>query len=283
MNKSHLSYAIICSFVLLGSTKASQAADLFPDKNLEAAVRKQVFEKRNNKKPLVEKDVQNISVVEGKNMKIKSLKGLEKCRSLAALDLEGNEITDLTPIKGLKMIQTINLKKNKIKDIKPLAGLTALQYVHLEGNQVSDLKPLMKMKNLRTLYLTRNKVTDLKPISGLSKIWSLYLAGNKVKDLQPVAKLKWLSTLDLTDTGVSDIKHLAKLTELRYLMLGKNKIKDVSVLVTMAQKDAKGSQRFAPFWRIYLFSNPLDAKKSKQQLADLAKLGGRVNLKKYAY
>ena len=281
MKTARLSLALVCTILLVGSVQFAQAADLFPDKNLEAAVRKQVFEKRNNKKPLTEKDVQNISVVFGKNMKIKSLKGLEKCRSLAALDLEGNQITDLSPIKDLKMIQTINLKKNKIKDIKPLAGLTALQYIQLENNQVSDLKPLMKMKNLRSLYLSYNKITDMKPVSGLSKIWSISLAGNKVTNLQPLAKLKWLSTLDLTGNGVTDLKHLAKLTELRYLMLGKNKIKDISVLVAMAQKDSKGSQRFAPFWRIYLNGNPLDKKKSKGQIESLSKLGAKISMKKY--
>jgi len=34
-------------------------------------------------------------------MQIKNLAGLEKCRSLASLDLAKNAITDLTPIKEL--------------------------------------------------------------------------------------------------------------------------------------------------------------------------------------
>jgi hypothetical protein len=75
------------------------AASIFPDKNLEAVVRQYVFEKRNNEEPLTEKDVENISTITGKDKGVKDLTGLEKCRSLALLDLEGNEIEDLAPIK----------------------------------------------------------------------------------------------------------------------------------------------------------------------------------------
>src|SRR5215207_7576367 len=65
---------------------------IFPDKNLEKAVRKLVFEKRDNDKPITEADVANLSTVEGKGLQIKDLTGLEKCRSLASLDLAKNAI-----------------------------------------------------------------------------------------------------------------------------------------------------------------------------------------------
>src|SRR5262249_36887819 len=64
------------------SVRRGAAEDLFPDKNLEAAVRQEVFEKRNKPDPLVEADVVNISQVIGKGKKITNLKGLEKCKSV---------------------------------------------------------------------------------------------------------------------------------------------------------------------------------------------------------
>ena len=82
---------------------------IFPDKNLEAVVRKYVFEKRNNDEPLTEKDVENISTIQGKNKEIKDLSGLEKCYSLALLDLEGNEISDVSALKELTNLQSVNL------------------------------------------------------------------------------------------------------------------------------------------------------------------------------
>src|SRR5687768_5719257 len=136
---------------------ATSADDLFPDKNLEAVVRKYVFEKKNNTMPLIEADVQNISTIEGKGKKIVNLAGLEKCRSLALLDLENNEIVDLAPIKDLKQIQSLNLAKNKIVSIAPLAELTGIQYLVLTNNQVVDLAPLAKVAALVNLYAENNQ------------------------------------------------------------------------------------------------------------------------------
>ena len=70
-----------CLLVFLVSWTAIAAASaegLFPDKNLDAAVRQYVFEKRNNDKPLTVQDVENISTIVAKGKKITSLAGLDK-------------------------------------------------------------------------------------------------------------------------------------------------------------------------------------------------------------
>lgn len=252
------------------------AADLFPDKNLEAVVRQEVFEKRDNNKPLEEKDVQNLSRIKGRGKKIKDLRGLEKCTSLAELDLADNEIADLAPIKDLTNLQSVTLRKNKITDVKPLAGLKGLQYLQLAENQITDVGPLAQLAAMRSLYLDFNQIKDVGPLVGLNQMWSLYLRGNKVTDLKPLAK-KELTSLDLRGNEVTDLAPLDGMTELRYLMLDKNKVADLAVLVKMAKADDAGQKRFAPFWRIYLHGNPLgDA--AKGQMEELTKLGARVSL-----
>lgn len=263
--------------------KKEEAKALFPDKNLEAVVRREVFEKRNKKDPLTKEDVVNISSIGvggyGRGKKIKSLQGLEACRSLRALELPDNEIEDLSAIQELKYIQTITLSGNKIKNIGPLGKLTALQYINIEKNQVADLKPLETLKNLRNLYADENTVKDLAPLAGLDKMVSIYLKNNQVTDLKPLAKLKWLERLDVSGNGLTDVSALAGLTEWRYLFLHRNKITDLSILIEMAQKDKKGDQRFAPFWNLYLADNPLsDAAKGKQ-LEELKKVARTVDLK----
>ena len=47
----------------------------------------------------------------------------------------------------------------------------------------------------------------------------------------------------------------------------------------MARKDAEGKKRFAPYWKLYLDGNPIDAAKRDQQVAELKKIGVRVNWK----
>ncbi|MCC6511521.1 MAG: leucine-rich repeat domain-containing protein [Pirellulaceae bacterium] len=255
-----------------------QAEDLFPDKGLEAAVRKEVFAKRYNTEPLTKDDVKNISQVMGKGKGIKSLAGLEHCVAVQEIDLENNEITDLTPMAGLKLVQSLTLTKNKIESIAPLAELERLQYLELSGNAVSDLTPLTKMTNMRSLYLSNNKIAKIEVVKGLKKVWSLYLDGNPVEDLTPVGELKWLDRLDVRGCNVEKLDFLKPLTELKYVMLAENKITDLAVLVEMAKADQ--SKKFAPFWNLYLYDNPLSDKAKGEQVAELKAMGGRVFLEK---
>jgi internalin A len=264
--------------LFLSFTVASigNAQSIFPDKNLEAVVRTQVFEKRNTDKPLTEEDVVNISTLKGKNKGIKNLSGLEKCRSLAELDLAGNEIEDLAPIKDLKGIQSLTLSKNKIKDIKPLEGLTKLQYLELSGNQISDISPLAKLEAMRSLYLSENQIKDLAPVAGLKKLWSLYLDGNQIENLQPLSGLTGLASLDLRKNNIADIAPLKGMNRFEYLFLDNNKITDLQVLIEMAKADKAGPQRFSPFWQVYLKGNPLSDDAKKGQLEELKKLAKTV-------
>lgn len=253
------------------------AQGIFPDKNLETAVRREVFEKRMKEDPIVEADVPNISQVVGKGKdgkKVANLAGLEKCRSVALIDLDNNEIIDLSSLKDLKNIQSLSLKGNKIKDLSPLAGLTNLQYLQLENNEVEDLSPLSGLTNMRSLYLTNNKIKDVTPIAKLTKLWSLYLGGNQITDIKPLAGLKGIDTIDLARNGLADISPLADLQPSKFLFLEKNQITDLSVLVAMAKKDAEGDKaekRFAPFWNVFLFGNPLSDAAKGGQVAELQK------------
>ena len=271
----------LLSMTLLAVCLSASAQDdkpLIPDKNLEAAVRRSVFEKRDNDKPLTAEDLEKISTITGRGKGIKSLQGLEHCRALAELVLPDNEIGDLSPLKDLKELQTATLSNNKIKDLKPLETVTALQYLELSGNEIENLAPLEKLSNMRSLYLSKNKVKDLKPVAKLEKLWSLYLDGNQVSDLKPLAKLPWLSDLDLTGNKVADLAPLKEHDELRHLILNGNQVKDLGVLLEMAKKDVEGSRRFAPFWNVYLDGNPL-SDDAKKQIEELKKLGVRIHLK----
>jgi internalin A len=267
-----LSWLLVFPFVL-AIVHVTCADDLFPDKNLEAVVRQNVFEKRNKPDPLVEADVVNISTIVGKGKKIANLQGLEKCKGLALLDLENNEIADLEPIKDLKLIQSLNLGKNKIQSIAPLAGLTGIQYLVISDNQVSDLSPLSNIKSVVNLYASHNQIKDLSPLVNTPKVYSLYLDGNPLESIQPLASLKNLERLDLRNTGVSDVTPLAGLTEWRYLFISDNKITDLSPLAQAAKKDFDGQKRFAPFWRLYVGNNPLSEEAKGSQLAEIKKYG----------
>src|SRR5438128_11596336 len=101
------------------AAESSSDAPVFKDKNLEKAVRKFVFEKRDNDKPIIEAEVANLSTIQGTGMDIADLSGLEKCVNLASLELPKNKIKELTPLKGLNKLQFLNIADNQVEEVAP--------------------------------------------------------------------------------------------------------------------------------------------------------------------
>lgn len=276
---NRLSFALAC--VLFGfCSRWVSAADsapptsIFPDKKLEAAVRKYVFEKRDNDKPLVEADVVNISTVDAKGQGITDLTGLEKCQNLASFDAAKNQIRNVAALKGMTKLQYLNLAENQLEDISPLAAIPALQYIELSHNRVADLAPLQSLTNLAALYLSDNRITDMTPILGLPRLTSLYLDGNLVRSIAGINKLKSLATLSLKDNAIRDLAPLQGLEGLSWLFLDENKIHDIAPLVEMIKQDKE--HKFAPFIKIYLGGNPLNPG-SQEQIAALKESGTRIH------
>jgi Leucine-rich repeat (LRR) protein len=266
-----LALALLEGPLAIAQTEQS-STPLFPDKSLEKAVRKFVFEKRDNDKPLTEADVANLSTIQATGLGITNLAGLEKCQSLASLDLAKNRITDLSPLKGLTKIQYLNLAENQIADVSPLSGVAALQYIELSHNRVKDLKPLESLTNLASLYLSYNQIADISPVVKLPRLASLYLDHNQIKSIAGIGSLKGLWMLSLSNNSISDIAPLEALTSLFHLFLENNKIRDLTPLVNAAKKDSESEKRFAPFLNLYLKGNSVRS----SQVSKLKDYGVRV-------
>lgn len=250
----------------------------FPDKNLEAALRYYILEKREGTAELTDDDLKKIFIFEAKGKGIKDLTGLEKCPNIALINLAKNEVENISAIKDLKNLQSLDLSNNKIADIAPLAGLVGLQYLELSNNQVKDIAPLKELKKLSALYIASNQIADLAPLAEIVKLSSLDLAGNKVVDLKPIENISSLSLLKLTSNEIVDLSPLGKQTQLRMLFIDKNKIADLAPLVAVCKADADGKKNFAPYLRLFMKDNPLsDAAKGPQTEA-LKAIGVRLEM-----
>ena len=249
---------------------------LIADEALRNLVRESLRKKPGE--PLTEKNLRDVYFVEARGAGVADLSGLEHCVNLASADLAENGVADLTPLADLRDLQLLDLAGNDVADLAPLAELESLQYLHLAENRVRDLSPLKDLSRLSALYLTGNRVEDLSPLTGLKKLTSLDLAGNAVTDLAPLAELRWLSSLDLKGNHVADLSPLGGLTELRYTFLQDNALTDLSPLPEMAEKDAAGDSRFAPYWRLYVAGNPLSEAAKTAQVERLRAAGVRVEV-----
>jgi len=273
---------LICCLLLLpiflinGQAQATNEVPIFPDKNLEAAVRQQVFAKRYTNSPLTAADVANVSTVIGNFRGITDLTGLEHCKALAALELAGNKIKDLKALSGLRQLQQVILTSNKVSEITPLGTLPALQYIELSHNGIKDLVPLARATNLASVYVGHNKVASIAPLTGLPRLVTLYAEGNGIRSLDGLQNLRSLSGISLSGNRISDVSPLAGLRSPTFIFLERNRVKDLSGWSEWVSKDLAGPRSFAPYLQLYLKGNPLGTK-SKALLADWSKQGMRVS------
>lgn len=110
----------------------------FPDKNLEAAVRRQI---NKNNGSILKSEIYKLHSLNGENCSIIELTGIENFANLAILTLGGNSITNIDKIKELKNLEYLELNNNKIRDISPLKNLTKLKTLWLAGNEITDYSP----------------------------------------------------------------------------------------------------------------------------------------------
>ena len=68
--------------------------------------------------------------------------------NLVNLYLEGNNITDISPLDGLTKLLYLDLSGNNISDISTLAGLTNLNKLDFTINNLSDISALVENNGL---------------------------------------------------------------------------------------------------------------------------------------
>ncbi|MCY3550879.1 MAG: putative glycoside hydrolase [Candidatus Poribacteria bacterium] len=96
------------------------------------------------------------------------LRPLASLINLEVLSFEGNGISDITPLGGLKKFRELNLTNNRIEEVHSLAGLINLEILFLEGNGIMDISPLSNLKKLRSLHVKYNNIQDISPVSDLN-------------------------------------------------------------------------------------------------------------------
>ena len=190
------------------------------------------------------------------------LNGIECLTNLTWLNLNFNQISDISSLAGLINLKYLYLNGNQISDISSLAGLTNLEYFYLDTNPISDISSLAGLTNLTWLDLNTNQISDISSLAGLTNLEQLYLNGNQVSDISSLAGLTNLKDLNLNVNPISDISSLAGLTNLGQLYLNENQISDISSLANLANLE-----------QLYLNFN---------HISDISSLAGLTNLK-YLY
>ena len=118
------------------------------------------------------------------------------------MDLDNNQISDISAISGLTNLKRLGLYNNQISDISAISGLTNLNYLHLSNNQITNINVISGLTKLIRLDLDNNQISNISAISGLAKLKYLYLSDNQISDISVIERLTELTDLDLNSQTI---------------------------------------------------------------------------------
>ena len=113
-------------------------------------------------------------------------------------------LSDLSPLRGMKLEKLICIRNKTLSDLSPLEGMP-LTELAFAGTSVSDLSPVRGMK-LTSFDCVGTPVSDLSPLKGM-KLTGLNFGGTQVSGLLPLQGMP-LRNLYCVNTNISDLSPL---------------------------------------------------------------------------
>ena len=87
---------------------------------------------------------------------------------LTQLEAKSRGISNLTGLQHATNIFALNINFNDVVDISPVAHLHKLRYFHAIDNRIADISPLRNLNRLEFLDIYSNVILDHTPVDGLS-------------------------------------------------------------------------------------------------------------------
>ncbi len=212
---------------------AQDETEWMPDENLRTIVRETLNLDSNT--TLTQQTMQTLAVLNAENSDITNIKGLEYATQLGTLNLGANEISDLSVLEELTHLTELGLNSNRIQVITPLEGLINLRRLNLSFNRISDIAALTELTEITDLNLTDNNISNITALTELTRITRLDLSGNEIKDITSLSDLTQTTSLNLSDNQINNIVSLRNLTGITKLDIFGNQIEDVTPLTNLTQ------------------------------------------------
>jgi len=132
------------------------------------------------------KNIMNKTIISLSQLKLKTFTeqdALDYCLlnsinpdNITELNLNNNELTDISGIKYLTNLKYLDISFNQIKDISVLKDLNRLEYLNIRDNQIKDISILSNLNNLKYLNIIdlELKSDQIEYINSCKKLKELY-------------------------------------------------------------------------------------------------------------
>ncbi|MBC2065366.1 LapB repeat-containing protein [Listeria welshimeri] len=167
------------------------------------------------------------------NKGIKSIEGAEYLQNITELDVEKNQITDITPVANLKKLTTLLINSNQITDISPVADLANLTTFYCGNNPISDISAVQNLTKLSIFNCYTANVENISPVKNLINLKTLSLGSNNIHDISDIEKLTALEYLSFSNNPVENPEVIGNLINLNTLWLYNAQIKNIDFTASL--------------------------------------------------
>lgn len=150
--------------------------------------------------------------------------------SYTHLEMPGKGLTDLAPLTGLKLLDTLNIKGNSLANLDTLPELPELKSLDVSSNKLTAQPDFSKYPKITDLALSHNAIASI-DTAAISKVQFLYVQGLPLTDLSFLGKLNSLTTVELGGHSDENIMAtLPKLSKLTGLVVAKQQLANLEFL-----------------------------------------------------
>lgn len=145
--------------------------------------------------------------------RLTSLDAFRNCTVLKAVDVSGNQISDVSILeKNVQTLTALDLSGNPMNQEKVafLRDCTNLTHLYLDGVLLDNLDCLENAASLKCLTAIGCGIQDISGLAGCANLSRLRLANNAIRDISPLKDLAddYYLTLDLGGNPITDVSTL---------------------------------------------------------------------------
>lgn len=136
----------------------------------------------------------NVTVPVGDISDISDFALLKNAKEIA---IEGNQVTDISPLFKIKTLERLTLNCNPITTIEGIEALQNLNNITITNTRISDISPLFKIPTLEQISFENTYVNSIEGIQNLKRVIDLRTGNSNLTDISA------LNEMDFSYSGES--------------------------------------------------------------------------------
>ncbi|CAL6107101.1 leucine-rich_repeat domain-containing protein [Hexamita inflata] len=202
--------------------------------------------------------------------------------NLTQLDLQNNQISDISSISKLKNLKVLYLSCNCIDDISALLSLPDLTHLQLQQTRITSYR--LVLPNLVELELAFNNLQHISGLQHSPKLERQNLSSTQTADLHTIPQqLFGLKNLELSQNNIIEISYLSNFVDLQSLNLDfNNQLQNIGPLkfCTQLTQLIISKTSVADIWPLQFLKNLQTLQIAQTQVVDLHPLQYLYKLEK---